>query len=87
MHCPRFVTIIPISPKNVGGQEIRHWMPENVQKVLKDVLSKHGDHIDPSGIHLGGYSMGSRGCFRNGVANPEVRSFSIPLCLVPRGHC
>ena len=62
-------------------------MPENVQKVLKDVLSKHGDHIDSSGIHLGGYSMGSRGCFRNGVANPEVRSFSIPLCLVPRGHC
>jgi len=72
MAAEQFITIIPISPKNVGGQEIRHWMPENVQKVLKDVLSKHGEHIDPHGIHLGGYSMGARGCFRNGVANPET---------------
>ena len=72
MAAEEFVTIIPISPKNVGGQEIRHWFPENVQKVVQHVKQKHGESIDWGSLHLSGYSMGARGTWRNGVANPGV---------------
>lgn len=75
MAAEDFVTIIPISPKNVDGQEIRHWFPENVQKVISDVKSKHGDKVEWSSLHLSGYSMGARGTWRNGVANPSVSHF------------
>lgn len=79
MAAEDFVTIIPISPKNVGGQEIRHWFPENVQKVMSDVKSKHGDKIDFASCHLSGYSMGARGTWRNGVANPDVSAMQASL--------
>lgn len=69
--------VIPISPQNDNGQEVRHWWPQYMDKVYDDLKSK-GYPIDWDQLHLSGYSMGGRGTWRNAVARPDV---SVPSCL------
>lgn len=70
--------VIPISPQNDNGQEVRHWWPEKLDDVYSSLKSK-GYPIDWDQLHLSGYSMGGRGTWRNAVARPDV-SLAMP-CL------
>lgn len=53
-----FVTIIPVSPMYASGGEVRHWWPQQLDKVLDTVGSKYG--INTAKVHTTGYSMGCR---------------------------
>jgi len=76
MAAEKFITIIPISPKNDGGQEVRHWWPDHLDDVLSAVKSKYP--VDENAIHCSGYSMGSRGCWRYATNRPGVLASSAP---------
>lgn len=71
-----------------GGQEVRHWWPDHLDDVYASVKKKDYP-IDWSKLHLSGYSMGARGCWRNAVARPNVGDLlllylllSLPSCLM-----
>lgn len=61
----QFLSIIP-----VAGSSARHFMPGNIKAIIDAVISEY--NVDESRIYLSGYSMGSRGCWRNAVANPQL---------------
>jgi len=61
----QFLTVIP-----VAGTSARHFMPGNIKAILDEVKANY--KIDESKIYMSGYSMGSRGCWRNSVAHPEI---------------